>query len=360
MPSRPWVAVLSLALAAAVVGPAAAAPAIEPGSRPISVGAEPIPSFAIGDDETTIFDDLEWLGGLELSSRDPDFGSLSGISVAADGAGFVAVTDNGFWVTGRIEQDRAGRPTGVSGVEIAPMLDGAGKVLNVKDSADAEAVEAAHWDGRPVYLVAFERDHRILAYDRAAPGIAERRPSRIALPKAVRRLRANKGIESVAAAPPGSPLDGALVIIAERSQGGSADVPAWLVRGGGRSAAFHIRRRDEFDITDAAFLPDGDLLILERRFNFSTGIFMRIRRISAAELRPGRVADGPVLIEADFTDQIDNMEGLSLHRSAAGDTILTLVSDDNRSILQRTLLLRFRLRQPQLEVTPRLRPSISE
>ncbi len=40
---------------------------------------------------------------------------------------------------------------------------------------------------------------------------------------------------------------------------------------------------------------------------------------------------------------IDNMEGLAVHRTDAGDIILTLISDDNFSPLQRTLLLQFRL-----------------
>jgi hypothetical protein len=37
------------------------------------------------------------------------------------------------------------------------------------------------------------------------------------------------------------------------------------------------------------------------------------------------------------------MEGLSVHRTAAGDLVLTLVSDDNFSLLQRTILLQFKL-----------------
>ena len=46
---------------------------------------------------------------------------------------------------------------------------------------------------------------------------------------------------------------------------------------------------------------------------------------------------------ADMGFQIDNMEGLSVHRTAAGETVLTLVSDDNFSALQRTILLQFKL-----------------
>jgi hypothetical protein len=50
-----------------------------------------------------------------------------------------------------------------------------------------------------------------------------------------------------------------------------------------------------------------------------------------------------MVIEADLGYEIDNMEGLSVHRNAGGETVLTLISDDNFSNIQRTLLLQFAL-----------------
>ena len=73
------------------------------------------------------------------------------------------------------------------------------------------------------------------------------------------------------------------------------------------------------------------------------GITARIRRVPQRDIRPGAVVDGPVLIEADLGYQLDNMEGMAVHRSPSGETIITLVSDDNFSPLQRTLLLQFAL-----------------
>jgi len=58
------------------------------------------------------------------------------------------------------------------------------------------------------------------------------------------------------------------------------------------------------------------------------------------------VVDGPILFDVDLGYEIDNMEGLSVHRSAGGETILTLISDDNFSAVQRTLLLQFTLVEP--------------
>ena len=305
-----------------------------------------------------MFGELEWLGGLELWSTNRHFGALSGLVVEEDGAGFTAVTDNGFWVQGTIDQDAEARPLSLSDVQIAPMLNADGKVMNLKESADAESLTSAVIDGKPVFLAAFERVHRILVYDRSAP-MTQGRPTVMPLPQAARRLRANKGIESIAVVPEGVSNAGSVLVIAERSQRSGGNIPAWMIAPNGRSFQFEVRRRDNYDITDAVFLPDGTLILLERRFSFSEGIYMRMRRIPNDRLKARAIADGRLLMEADFTHQIDNMEGLAFHYSQAGDVIFTLVSDDNRSILQRTLLLRFRLRNPLAEVRPQPRPASS-
>jgi hypothetical protein len=104
-----------------------------------------------------------------------------------------------------------------------------------------------------------------------------------------------------------------------------------------------IVRRDDFDISDADFLPDGDLLILERKFSLIGGFGMRLRLIHAADIVPGKTVDGTVLITADDRDDIDNMEGLAVRPGPNGETLLTLISDDNQSLLQRTVLLEFAL-----------------
>ena len=51
-----------------------------------------------------------------------------------------------------------------------------------------------------------------------------------------------------------------------------------------------------------------------------------------------------ILITADMSSEIDNMEGLAVHTGARGETVLTLISDDNfNALLQRTILLQFTL-----------------
>ena len=73
------------------------------------------------------------------------------------------------------------------------------------------------------------------------------------------------------------------------------------------------------------------------------GVAMRLRRIEADSIASGGLADGPVLLEANMAYQIDNMEGLDVWTRADGATMVSLVSDDNHSILQRNLYLEFRL-----------------
>jgi hypothetical protein len=155
-------------------------------------------------------------------------------------------------------------------------------------------------------------------------------------------LPRNKGLEALVFVPDGSGLAGALVAISERGLDGAGNINAFLI-GGPKPGGFAVKRTADYDVSDAALLPAGNLLLLERKFNWTSGLAMRIRRIAMATIMPGALVDGPVLLEADMRSEIDNMEGISIHRGAGGEIVLTLISDDNFSLLQRTLLLQFAL-----------------
>ena len=96
-------------------------------------------------------------------------------------------------------------------------------------------------------------------------------------------------------------------------------------------------------MVDCAITPPADVLILERYFSWRRGVAMRIRRVALADIMPGAVLEPKEVISADMGYQIDNMEGLSVHRATNGEIVLTLVSDDNFSFIQRTILLQFTL-----------------
>jgi hypothetical protein len=92
--------------------------------------------------------------------------------------------------------------------------------------------------------------------------------------------------------------------------------------GGPRPGLFTVKRTDDFDVSDMALLPSGDALVLERKFSWTTGLFIRMRRIQYGDVRPGALVNGSVLFEADLRQSIDNMEGLSAHRGPDGETVL--------------------------------------
>ena len=137
---------------------------------------------------------------------------------------------------------------------------------------------------------------------------------------------------------------GSVVAFAERLTRGSGYHTGWIWVGSGEPQRFQLRDIDGFNITDAAGLPDGGLLVLERYFRWTEGVKMRLRRIAGERDRAGRAPRRPHLLEADSSFEIDNMEGLAVHRGAGGETIVSLISDDNfNHLLQRTLFLQFTL-----------------
>jgi len=305
----------------------------------ITVTAQRLAAFDHGDPSRRIFGMLEFRGGLALTSAFRHFGGLSALRVQGDGANFISLSDRGWWFKGRIVYDGTS-PAGIVDAEMAPMLGPDGKTLASRRWYDTESLAQ---DGDAFY-VGIERVNRIVRFDYGRDGLLARGQP-IDTPPGVRTLPNNKGLESLVFVPRNLPLGGTLIAISERGLDRDGNIRAFLI-GGPRPGAFAVRRSADFDISDAAQLPAGDLLILERKFSWTTGLFIRLRRIALGDIRPGALVDGPVLFDANLGHAIDNMEGLSVHRGPSGESVLTMISDDNFSPLQRTLLLQFTLAAP--------------
>lgn len=302
------------------------------------VTAKPIAAFDPRRPAERRFGALSFRSGLELSSRTAGFGGLSGLWRDPVRPHILAITDQGQWFEADIAY-REGRLEGLTSARMAPILGPDGVPLRGTPSYDCEALAMSGGTA----FVGIERVHRVLRFDFAGAGVLARGEP-IALPDEVRRQPRNDGLEALCIAPPGHPHAGALIGFAEAAVSGDADPsPAWVLTGPERFA-FRVGRSREFNVTDACFLPGGELLLLERSFSLSKGVGCRIRRIARDAIRPEATLDGEVLLEADTEYEIDNMEGLAIHRDAAsGETVLTLISDDNFNPLQRTLLLEFTL-----------------
>ncbi|WP_375413342.1 esterase-like activity of phytase family protein [uncultured Bradyrhizobium sp.] len=305
-------------------------------STPIEVNARPIPSFDTRDRGRVRFGALEYRSGLILTSGFRGFGGLSGWRLDAKGEQFIAMSDKGTWFTGRIVY-QGRQMTGLGDVEAAPMLGADGRPITARGWFDTEAIAL---DGALVYI-GLERVNQILRFDFTKGGTRSFGQP-IPAPPAIRKLPYNKGLEALAMVPKGVPLAGTLIAISERGLDSDGNIIGFLI-GGPQPGDFSIRRSGDFDISDAVVLQSGDLLILERKFSLLTGVGIRIRRIALKSLNRGATVDGPPVFEADLGHEIDNMEGIDAHVTSEGDTVLTMVSDDNFSMIQRTLLLQFTL-----------------
>lgn len=302
----------------------------------VEVHVSPVTDFDLRDPERREFGALIFRGGLELSSTQPGFGGLSSIRLFDGGTRFVIVSDRGRWLRGRIGYDGE-RPVSVSEAEMAPMLAEDGKPLALKGWFDTESLA----DDGGIFYVGIERVNEIVRFDYGKDGF-NARAKPVDFPPQIKKLPYNKGLEAMTFVPRGMPLGGTLIAISERGLDEAGNIMGFLV-GGPSPGMFTVARSDDFDITEAAVTPNGDLLILERGFSLLRGAGMRIRRTPLREVKPGALIRGEVLFTADRNYMIDNMEGLAVHRAANGDTVLTLISDDNFNPLQRTLLLQFTL-----------------
>lgn len=326
----------SLAVSAALL---VAAPAMAQQAQHVPVMARQIASFQIGHDATR-FGPLEFVGGLDLTSSLEMFGSFSSMRFLSPGKEMMGVTDTGYWFFATVERDAKGLPTGLADLRMQPFLDKAGKPITDKWYSDAEGF-AIKGD---VATASFERDHRVTEF-RLRPGNMgpPLRDLDILIPK--RELRQNRGLEAIAYAPANGPLKGALVVVSEKSIDRKGNLFA-AVLDGPRKGVFFLKKDARYDVTDSAFLPDGDLLLLERSFSMASGIGMRLRRIPAEAITGGADnVDGPVIFEAGMAYQIDNMEAMDVWTRADGATMISLMSDDNGSMLQRSIYLEFRLHE---------------
>lgn len=284
---------------------------------------EPIAALDPGQPERTRFGALEFRGGLRLSSAERHFGGWSGARLEGDQ--LTLVNDVGGWLRLRLQQ-QAGRLTGVHREAGGRLLSTRGEpVGDRKVLSDSEGL--VRW--RDGYVVSFERRHRLWHY---RPGL-EARPAALAGPAAMAELPDNGGIEAVT-----DLSDGRLLLLAEEGGVGWVGTPeAW------QELRWPV---SDFKPTDAALLPDGSVVVLERRFNLA-GPGTRLTLLAPGAVTPGALLQGRELLFLEKPMRMDNFEGLAVGRGPAGEVMLYLISDDNFSALQETLLLAFALVPPE-------------
>ncbi len=326
---RPLLAALALALCS----PAAARPPEV--IRDIEVTAASLPLDA-DDPGQTVVGRLTYLGGLRLSAKPSRWGGFSSLEISPDGTRLFTATDRGNWWSAALTLEN-GVPVGIGENILVDMPDDTGQAI---EGADNDSEGMAVTPAGDIY-VSFERNHRIVRFtppDPADPAsLAQARPTLLDAPPELAAAPNNAGLEAIALM-----KDGTLFALTEAYLGAPGYNRGWLIRDG-RWEPFEYKRTEPFDVTDAKQLPNGDMLVLERRFSMLGGLGARLCTIDGASIRPGARLECRTVAEMQPPHSIDNMEGLAVRTGDEGETIVYIISDDNLSALQRTVLLVFRL-----------------
>jgi hypothetical protein len=295
-------------------------------------------SLCADDDACTRLGKVRLLGALVIPSRTVGgkrLASLSGLAWDEDDGTLYAVSDKGQ-LFGLKPEFRNGELRDVKLASSAGLIDPATRKPARYRRSDAEGLDILHGrngrTGDAELVVSFEGQPRLARHRPDGRVIAE-----IPLSPPLNDLnqfRYNRMLEAVCV----HPREGVLVA-PEEPLNGDRNAPR-LYRTDARSWRLPTSRGS---IVAMECLPDGDVLMMEREFSpITLHIVVILRRLRLHPSVPfDQLLESEVVAVFDNHDglNLDNFEGLTRHR---GNRFF-MVSDDNDTLLQRTLLVYFEL-----------------
>lgn len=268
---------------------------------------------------------LDYVGTYVWHLDAEDFGGFSGIRITEGGQRFTVLSDRATLRWGQVRRDDLGVITGLDVAGRARLKDSAGKALMPGWKGDSEGL-AIGPDGR--IWASFEGLTRVVGYDTPdAPAKVLPRP------QAFKDMQRNSSLESLAILP-----DGTLLTLPERSGAVNRPFPVWRFRNGEWDQPFSVPRDGDWLAVDADIGPDGRFYLLERDFLGLLGFRSRVRRFDLSETA---LSNEQILLTSRPL-QYDNLEGLTVWQDGP-DIRLTLISDDNFNMIQRTELVEYRV-----------------
>jgi hypothetical protein len=316
---------------AACAGPLESAEAVAAGPEPIQVFMRPI-ALDTRDPSLDRVGKLIFRAGYSLTASDSRFGGWSDLDISEDGRRLTAISDRGFWFDAVLERRADGVVEAMTDARLG-LLANLGGFRQRGLGGDAEGLTRTPEGG---FLVSFERRHRIWLYPPADPPFSAL-PRALPMPADAVRMPANGGIEALVRLP-----GGRLLALSEDFRTDDGVNVAWL--GDGRTwSRLGYAAGPDFKPTGAARLPNGDVLVLERRFSPMSVPGARIVRVKGETIRPGARLAGEEVARIEAPMTFDNFEGIATRVGPGEQVLVYVISDNNYFFLQRTLLMEFEL-----------------
>ncbi|MBN9478666.1 MAG: esterase-like activity of phytase family protein [Bordetella sp.] len=259
---------------------------------------------------------VRYAGGVQLIAAPiSSLHGLSDLKLTGDGD-FLAVSDSGDLVRGRLELDAGGKLTGLDDLRVRRLTTADGAPIADKRMGDAEGLALI---GDAEVLVSFEREHRLWSY--GPLDALHTKPE--ARPHPTTRFPLNEGMEGLAAAPGGWRVGGERGGVWECSLEGC------------RTVVEPTAPSDSWRLTGLERDPRGDgWFAVQRSWRPPFDVRARVRRMDADGVL------GPVLVELKLPGLADNFEGVAAEARGEG-VRLYILSDDNANPAQKTLMLAF-------------------
>ena len=254
--------------------------------------------------------EVESLGSFEIDLNIPEMGGLSALNITSFGKKFITISDKGKYFQGTINRNRAGLINNINVLKTGFLLNSSGKALTGRNT-DSESMTTTQKRG---FYISFESNDRIMFHESlTAPGEF--------LPKHndFKLFDKNKGLEAIA-----SNSKGELHAIPEAPQEGDSKYPIYKLVNDKWVILARFFQSKTFLVTDAVFLPDNSLLLLERDYNWGVGFKMQLRVLT---FDMDTITGQNVIFSLD--SGLHNYEGISIWQDKYGNYYATLISDNN-------------------------------
>ena len=246
-----------------------------------------------------------------IKNEDPDFGGISSIIIDNNGKKFEMLSDKGIFFKGEIIRDENEKILDLNFFEKGKLLKSNGESVDGRNIDSEGMTKSINND----YFISFESNHRIMYHEKLnLPGRLLSKHSDF------KTFEANKGIEALAIN-----SKNYLYAIPELPSIKNK-FPIYIFKNNKWTSINEIEVQKDFQITDADFLNDEQLIILERELDWVKGFRTLIRLIN---IKNNEIINVRKIFMSNYNST--NNEGISIWNTNNNNLSikLTTISDNN-------------------------------